>query len=192
MIYQHIKGLKPIGINSALAYARAFNISLFDVAPELAEQLRGVPIFPNENESEDNAHFPVPFGRFRVRPNEAGFDFDSQHSPSCRLLFDEALARERGYKVSRLYAIPVDGREMEPTLVVGSTVVVNTEDVRRKDGGVFAINRAGSVVIRRLVKRGGVYKLFCDNIDLRGKSDTSFDERYRVIGRVIFQYGEVL
>lgn len=192
MIYQHIKGLKPIGIKSALAYARALGISLYEITPDLAEQLRNVRIFPDTGEQRDVGDcFPVPYGRFKVHAGAPGHEFECQLSSHGWFQFDETLARERGLKIANLYAIPVDGREMEPYLAVGSTVIVNTADVRRKDGGVFAINRAGRVVIRRLVKRGGSYMLCCDNADLRGEHDVRFDERCRVIGRVIYHYGEV-
>lgn len=40
MIYQHIKGIKPISIDAALAYATGFKCSLEEISPSAAEKLR--------------------------------------------------------------------------------------------------------------------------------------------------------
>jgi hypothetical protein len=40
MIYQHINGLKPIGLDAALAYARGFGCSLADISNRLATEVQ--------------------------------------------------------------------------------------------------------------------------------------------------------
>lgn len=44
MIYQHRKGLKPISLDAAVVYARAFGCALDDISPRLAAMVAAVPI----------------------------------------------------------------------------------------------------------------------------------------------------
>jgi len=52
MIYQHITGRRPIGLEAAQAYARGFNCSLADISPRLAEEARKAALSLGEIEVE--------------------------------------------------------------------------------------------------------------------------------------------
>lgn len=39
MIYQHINGRRPIGLDAAKAYAKGFGCSLYDISPRLAKEI---------------------------------------------------------------------------------------------------------------------------------------------------------
>src|SRR3546814_3861306 len=41
MVYQHIKGIRPISLEAAKAYAKGFNCSLSEISPRLADEIAG-------------------------------------------------------------------------------------------------------------------------------------------------------
>ncbi|MBX3629332.1 MAG: hypothetical protein KF908_05335 [Nitrosomonas sp.] len=51
MIYQHIKGIRPISINAAIAYAKGFDCSLDEISPRLANEARQSALLIEENKS---------------------------------------------------------------------------------------------------------------------------------------------
>jgi hypothetical protein len=60
MIYQHIKGLKPISMAAAVAYMRGFQCSLADISPALAEEAaqHAEAAAPTKREPAKAAHEP--------------------------------------------------------------------------------------------------------------------------------------
>src|SRR4051812_14436487 len=40
MIYQHMQGIRPIGLEAAIAYARGFRVPLSEISPRLAQLAR--------------------------------------------------------------------------------------------------------------------------------------------------------
>lgn len=58
MINQHLQGLRPIGIDAAIAYAKGFNCSLDEISPRLARDIRKYAAFLNASkvaEKESNS-----------------------------------------------------------------------------------------------------------------------------------------
>jgi phage repressor protein C with HTH and peptisase S24 domain len=62
-----------------------------------------------------------------------------------------------------LLAIEIKGESMEPNLVAGDLVIVNTADTSLVNGEVYAINYEGEPVIKRLIREGGQWYLSSDN-----------------------------
>lgn len=187
MVQQHKTGKRPISLDAAIVYARAFNRSIYEISPSLAEKFRDVSIFPGEKSEEHLPRFvPIAYGRFVVKKGEDGFIFEALSPPSNAVYFDSLRMQEMGVRLDRLYAIRVDDMEMAATLPFGSTVVVNTGDTHRCDGGLFALNSDGFVVLRRLLKLNGTYHLCAEASSGGHRQVSSFDrKRHRVIGRII-------
>ncbi|WP_155808260.1 hypothetical protein [Bordetella petrii] len=51
MIYQHINGLRPMSMEAAIAYARAFNCELQAISPRLAQEAERVAAMARDREA---------------------------------------------------------------------------------------------------------------------------------------------
>src|SRR3546814_17452704 len=48
MVYQHIKGIRPISLEAAKAYAKGFNCSLSEISPRLADEIAGAATYADK------------------------------------------------------------------------------------------------------------------------------------------------
>ncbi len=55
MIYQHIKGIRPISLEAAKAYARGFRCSLAEISPRLAQEIAGAAEFSDKRPTDSDA-----------------------------------------------------------------------------------------------------------------------------------------
>lgn len=87
----------------------------------------------------------------------------------------------------KVYAMPVTGDSMEPTLAQGSTVFVDTSHTHPNPEDIYAIDVGDGLVVKRLklVPRTDKILVISDNKDRYGKPDELRREDVRVYGRVV-------
>ena len=95
--------------------------------------------------------------------------------------------RQRSLRPEHLVAIRVDGPAMEPSLFDGDTVVLNTGATEAVDGGVFAFDQDGTVILRRLNRDGGQWWMHADHPDQARLPRKSFGDESVVIGQVVLK-----
>jgi len=71
--------------------------------------------------------------------------------------------KKRNLNPKHLLAIEIKGESMEPNLVAGDLVIVNTADTTLVNGEVYAVNYEGEPVIKRLIREAGQWYLSSDN-----------------------------
>lgn len=194
MIYQHIKGIRPINLEAANAYARGLGVSLHEISPRLAAQVQALQgaraAAAVTIEDEDERFVPVQTGTLRVSAGVDGFTLDEENEQGQPIFFRQDWLQSRGYKAANLYALKVRGRSMEPTLYADDLVVINIAEKQPLDGEVFIVNAAGEVVVKRLMYRAGNWYMHSDSIDQTRYPPVMMDERCFIIGRVIYRQSE--
>lgn len=175
MIYQHISGIRPIGLDAAKVYAKAFGCSLEEISSRLAREsieaanLTGGRVKTStELDLLNNPEYPaIRRVDLRLVAGMTGFSVEYEDGEGDMIVFKRRWYDMHGYKPERLIAIRVQGSSMETGLNQNDTVVINTEDTNPKDGEVFAVNYEGAAVIKRLVRDRGEWWLSSDNPDQR-------------------------
>ena len=80
------------------------------------------------------------------------------------LAFSADWLKQRGIDASQASIVRVTGGSMEPTLLEGSSVLVDETKRRRRAGEIFAVRRADGGVVKRLAKDDrGRWLLVSDN-----------------------------
>jgi phage repressor protein C with HTH and peptisase S24 domain len=98
--------------------------------------------------------------------------------------------RQHSLRPEHLVAIRVDGPAMEPSLFDGDTVVLNTDATSAVDGGVFAFDQDGTVILRRLNRDAGQWWMHADHPDQARFPRKSFGEESAVIGQVLLKLSQ--
>lgn len=207
MVSQHIHGLRPINLESAIAYARGFGVPLEEISPRLARQARdatatvqGVAVEAKagslranviEVNLDHNEQYPaVRRVRFKLSAGASGFGIEYRDEEGAPIVFQRDWFMSRGLKPEALFAVGVSNGSMEPGLHDGDTVVVNTAQNTPKDGVVFAVNYEGELVIKRLVRDGGQWWLCSDNPDQRRFPRKLADEHCLILGEIVHKQSE--
>lgn len=148
------------------------------VDPVWLEKGEGSPDIPQRQEIEgarqvvaadqdDPDFLHIPMVKLRLSAGITGFHAEQDHSQGSTLSMRRNWFERTGLRASSLIAIQVKGESMEPSLYEDDIVIINTSDVRPKDGVVFAVNYEGEAVIKRLSRDGGDWWLTSDSPDQR-------------------------
>jgi phage repressor protein C with HTH and peptisase S24 domain len=129
--------------------------------------------------------------KLRISAGVTGFSIEDEPNDDIPISFRKDWLLARGYQAENLIAIRVKGSSMEPGLFEGDTVVINTADIKPKDGAVFAVNYEGEAVIKRLIREIGFWWLHSDNTDQsRYPRKRCEGDACLMIGRVIHKQSE--
>ncbi|WP_161566194.1 XRE family transcriptional regulator [Mycoavidus cysteinexigens] len=118
------------------------------------------------------------------------FSTESIGDNMAPILFSQEWYKKNDFNPEELFAIKVTGSAMEPGLYDGDWVVVNTADVKPRDGVAFAINDEGEAVVRRLFKVNNQWLAASDNPDKRIYRDKPITEETFVLGRIVHKQSE--
>lgn len=128
----------------------------------------------------------------KVTAGISGFSIEPLQGEEDPIAFRADWFAKRGYRPDALYALSVGGNSMEPGLSSGDTVVINTLDRQPTDGGVFAINYEGELVIKRLFRIGATWVANSDNLDKHRHPDRPMHEGAFIVGKVVHKQSERL
>jgi len=105
--------------------------------------------------------------KLKVQAGITGFQVEPEESDGETMGVPTEWIRSERLSKQDLKAIIVRGESMEPALYDGDVIVVNTADKALVDGTVYAVNYEGEVVVKRMVRDGGMWWLTSDNSDQR-------------------------
>lgn len=107
------------------------------------------------------------------------------------LPFQSDYLRNLGAKPSALRAVKVQGDSMERLLFDGDTVLVDTNEKRIQDGGVYALQMDDELKVKRLFRRVGGLLIVSEKKDKFPPLELSASEAESVtiIGRVKYRSG---
>lgn len=188
-IESHKRGLK---LEHVIAISRALGVEPEEVSDEFAsedlERAKSLAVFPNKpGERGDVPNFTIhagmgPGGALSVMRNDAG-EIYSDHSDGFWSFPDAVKSGWRN--MQRIYAMPVTGDSMEPTLPSGSFVFVDTSHTVPSPEDIYALDYGDGLMVKRvkLVPRSEMILIMSDN-DRYG-TDELHRSDVRVYGRVV-------
>lgn len=135
-------------------------------------------------------YLPIKRVLFKLSAGVSGFEIEPEDGESKPVYFRADWFREKGFRPDKLLAVKVSGDSMVPSLYDGDLVVVNTEDIRPRDGEVSAVNYEGELVIKRIRLDLGAVWLDSDNADQNRFRPRQCGEGCHIIGRVVYKQSE--
>lgn len=90
---------------------------------------------------------------------------------------------EHGIDSTRCAVIRVAGESMEPTLAEGCSILIDRARVKRKAGYIYVIMTYDGLIVKRLEKKGNVWRLLSDN---PAWGETDFPRDSEIVGRVMW------
>lgn len=151
MIYQHINGITPIGLDAALAYMRGFGCRMEDISPSLAKKTRLFSEQQKEPQSPSEDEYTlVPI--LDVQAACGNGYFNDQSLIEGGFALPKTLLHDMGVPEGYGRIIHAKGSSMEPRIQDGAAVLINLADKEPKEKGVYAICLPHEgLVIKRLV-----------------------------------------
>lgn len=141
-------------------------------------------------EPNDSEWVEVRKVQLRLAAGISGFSIDHDADDGQSLPFRRSWVEKNGFVPAKLVAIKVKGESMEPSLYDGDTVVINTADIKPKDGEVFAVNYEGEAVVKRMVRDLGQWYLASDNADRKYARKACQDKTCIIIGKVVHKQSD--
>lgn len=180
------------GIDAIQARALA---EFFNVNAVWLETGQGKPDGPQRkaivlNANESNDFVAIKRVDFKLSAGVTGFSIEYLNGDRAPIFFRRDWIEKRGYKPESLHALPIAGQSMETSMYEGDIVVVNVDDTKPVDGEVFAVNYEGELVIKRMIREGGIWYLASDNPDKRRFPNKACHEDCFIIGRVVYKQSE--
>ncbi|MCV0348489.1 MAG: helix-turn-helix domain-containing protein [Nitratireductor sp.] len=183
-------GSRGLSLENAVKIARALKVEPEEIsnefAPEDLERAKDIPSASGKKRG-DIPNFTIhagmgPGGALSVLANDNG-EVYSDFSDGFWSFPDAVKAGWRN--MSKIYAIPVTGDSMEPTLPGGSFAFIDTSHVMPSPEDIYALDYGDGLMIKRvkLVPRTDKILIISDNE--RYGQDELLREEVRVYGRVV-------
>lgn len=185
--------LRGLSLENVIRIARALSAEPEDVsdefAPEDLERAKSMAVFPNDGAKSrgDIPNFTIhagmgPGGALSVLTNDTG-EVYSDYSDGFWSFPDAVKA---GFKrMTKVFALPVIGDSMEPTLPNGSFVFIDTTHIVPSPPDVYALDYGDGLMIKRLEMLPGNEKIVVMSDNKRYREHELSQEDVRVYGRVV-------
>lgn len=185
-------GGRNLSLENVIRIARALSVEPEDVSDEFTmedlEHAKGLAVFPNRpTEKGDIPNFTIhagmgPGGALSVMTNEAG-DVYSDFSDGFWSFPDAVKA---GFKrMSKVFALPVIGDSMEPTLPNGAFVFIDTTHNVPSPPDIYALDYGDGLMIKRVEMLPGAEKVVVMSDNKRYREHELSQDDVRVYGRVV-------
>lgn len=160
MIYQHIRGMRPISLDAAKAYARGFSVPLSEISARLADEAGSAVMMDVARVAPMTADTPA----LQDRPGHVRVEVLDAH-PSAGpggepvdypavldyMEVPEAWATHKlGRDLSRYRLLPVSGDSMSPTINDGDLAFVDTSIQGFDCEGIYVLIWNDRLLIKRL------------------------------------------
>lgn len=140
---------------------------------------------------DPNAYVTVPHHDVRLSAGPGAEPEWVEHADNDQLAFRVRWFRAKGIRPEHCRGLYVHGASMEPALLAGDTVIIDTSQTEIQDDEIYAALYHGELYIKRLFKlpRGGI-ELRSDNPAYREIQIFDADlERLTVLGRKVWRAG---
>ena len=199
MIYQHINGITPIGMDAALAYMRGFGCSMEDISPSLAKKTKLFSEQQKEQKSpSEDEYFLVPI--LDVHAACGNGHFNDQALVEGGFVLPKVMLHDLGVPEEQGRIIHAKGNSMAPTIQDSAVVLINLADKEPQERKVYAICLPHEgLVLKRLIYEyndavgASVWVMRSDNPDKNQYPDKRLppEESTIIVGRAVW-YGNRL
>lgn len=193
MIYQHVKGIRPISIDAAKAYATGFNCKISEISPRLAAEIMGVVNIegfveqPIQNKNVASIDVPV--------LNAVGSMGNGTDAPDYEVVIDvlrisKAWADKALSQISNmrnLAFIHAIGDSMHPTFNDGDILLIDTGNKDVKEDKIYVLEAHGRLFIKRVRQRiDGEFEISSDNPAVKTVDILKGSDEVVIKGRVVW------
>jgi hypothetical protein len=188
MIYQHIRGLRPISLEAAQVYAQAFHCKIEDISQRIAQQIQGA-VDINRRVAAPIAEYAVDTITIPSLKLTSGADTLPEHAPILSLSLSLAwLQRHLPQANIRHLAFGYQADDtMSPTLLAGDVVLVDTAFSRLEPPHMYMIETPSEIIVRRAISgKDGKPGLSIDHSGTSVIEHISKQSDMSVRGRVIW------
>ncbi|RTD94144.1 XRE family transcriptional regulator [Variovorax atrisoli] len=182
----YLHGRRPLNIEQATNFARGLNVPIGEFSPTIAAQIAGAAqAIASHPSTHDDSEF-VPVQRLTVRlsagPGAAAVVEEVEGS----LQFRRDFLSSCGATQESARIVHVTGTSMEPTIVNGAVLLVNTRNREPRNGSVFAMAYGDDLIVKRLIQTPDGWVARSDNPD--GNPDISMNnaQHVEIIGRAVW------
>lgn len=199
MIYQHINGITPIGLDAALAYMRGFGCRMEDISPSLAKKAKLFSDTPKEPQSPSEDEYTlVPI--LDVQAACGNGYFNDQSLIEGGFALPKIMLHDLGVPEGQGRIIHAKGNSMAPTIQDRAVVLINLADKEPMMSKVYAVCLPHEgLVLKRLTYEyneaagTSVWMMKSDNPDKNQHPDRRLppDESTIIVGRAV-RYGNRL
>lgn len=199
MIYQHINGITPIGMDAALAYMRGFGCRMEDISPSLAKKTKLFSEQQKEQKSpSEDEYFLVPI--LDVHAACGNGHFNDQALVEGGFALPKVMLHDLGVPEEQGRIIHAKGNSMAPTIQDSAVVLINLADKEPQERKVYAICLPHEgLVLKRLIYEyndavgASVWVMRSDNPDKNQYPDKRLppEESTIIVGRAVW-YGNRL
>jgi len=133
---------------------------------------------------------PVRAVKLRLRAGISGYEVEQEILGAKHVQVPVPAMRALGADASKLLALQVADRGLEPLAFEDDWVVIDTADTAKRNRAVYAVNWNGEAVVAQLDHRGGQWYLNFLHPDFNPINVRS--GQLNVVGRVVYQPGRML
>ncbi|WP_162269811.1 LexA family transcriptional regulator [Variovorax paradoxus] len=180
----YLHGRRPLNIEQASNFARGLGVAIGDFSPTIAAQVAGAAKVIEHPASEE-AEF-VAVQRLTVRLSAGPGAATVVEEVEGSLQFRRDFLASCGATPDSARIVHVTGTSMEPTIINGAVLLVNTRNREPRSGSVFALAYGDDLIVKRLAQTHSGWVARSDNAD--GNPDIPIDASHHVeiIGRAVW------
>lgn len=129
---------------------------------------------------------------FKISAGIAGFSVDFvDNGDGAPIFLPKSWADSKRIDPTKLYAARCSGHSMEPGMLDGDVVVVDTGNAKRERNVVFALNHGGEFTVKRLRYEHRRWWLISDNPSQSDYPPVECDGDTYIIGRIVHLYRDL-
>lgn len=182
----YLHGRRPLNIEQATNFSRGLGVPIGQFSPTIAAQIAGAAqAIEHSPPASDESEF-VPVQRLAVRlsagPGAAAVVEEVEGS----LQFRRDFLSSCGASQDSARIVHVTGTSMEPTIVDGAVLLVNTRNREPRNGSIFAMAYGDDLIVKRLVQTTAGWVARSDNPDGNPDIAINADQHIEVIGRAVW------
>lgn len=164
-------------------------------APQANSRARAPAMAPAVSTSKDDRELPdwtayVQVPHYDVRASAGNGTVVHEENVVDHLVFKrDWVMRSMGLDPKRLALIDVRGDSMSPTINDGDLILLDTREGQQTTEGIYAINLAGGLLVKRLrLRLSGAVEVISDN-ERYGTETINGDQlaQLHIVGRVVWQ-----
>lgn len=177
---QYLHGKIPLNLPALLKMCRVLQIEPSSISPRLAAQLPAKTQESSEDDFADVVHLDV-----KVSAGHGSVPHFEEELGTLK--FRRDFLKSVGVSEANAVVVTASGASMEPTIPDGSALLVNRANREPRANAIYVFHlRGNGLVVKRVVKSGGLWVARSDNDDREAFPDFAFDEGATLIGRAVW------
>lgn len=182
----YLHGRRPLNIEQATNFARGLGVPIGQFSPTIAAQIAGAAqAIERHHHPGDESEF-VPVQRLAVRVSAGPGAAAVMEEIEGSLQFRRGFLSSCGATQDSARIVHVTGTSMEPTIVDGAVLLVNTRNREPRNGSIFAMAYGEDLIVKRLIQTPTGWVARSDNPDGNPDIPINADRHIEILGRAVW------